>query len=158
MRVYQNYGYPEKFINIVHQFHDGMFARVLDNGLYSHVFTVTNGVKQGCVLAPMLCSMMFSAMLTNAFNEDEHSIKVNYRIDVKFFNLKRLQAKTKVEGVLVHESLFADNCALNAGSEAEIQPSMDQFSDVCVNFGLIINIKKHRCSISFHHTIHTWNH
>ena len=72
------FGCPEKFINIACQFHDGMFAHVLDNGQRSHAFPVTSGVKQGCVLAPMLFSIMFSGMLSNAFNEDEHGIKVNY--------------------------------------------------------------------------------
>ena len=70
--------------------------------------------------APMLSSLIFSAMLTNAFAENERDIKVSYLTDGKFFNLKRLQAKTKVEGVLVHDFLFADDCVLNATSEAEM--------------------------------------
>ena len=85
---------------------------------------------------------MFSAMLTNDFHEDEYGIKVNYHTVGKFFNLKRLQAKTKVEGMLVHDFLFADDCALNAASEGEKQQSTDQFSAACDNFGLIINTKK----------------
>ena len=129
-------------MNIVGQFHDDMFTRVLDNRQISRAFLVTNGVKQACVLAPMLFSMMFSAMLTNAFNEDEHGIKVNYHTDGKFFNFKRLQAKTKVEGVLVHDFLFADDCALIAASEAEMQEIMHQFSATCANFGLTISNKK----------------
>ena len=32
-------------------------------------FPVTNGVKQGCVMAPTLFSMMFSAMLSDAFED-----------------------------------------------------------------------------------------
>ena len=76
---WSKFGCLEKFINIVHQFHDGMFAWVLGSGQHSHAFPVTNGVKQSCVLAPMLFNMMFSAMLSNAFNEDEHGIKVNYQ-------------------------------------------------------------------------------
>ena len=47
--------------------------------------------------------------------------------------MKRLQAKTKVEGVLVHDILFADDYALNAASEAEMQQSMDQFFAACAN-------------------------
>ena len=62
-----------------------------------------------------------TAFRFNAFNENEHGIKVNYCTDGKFFNLKRLQAKTKVEGVLVHDFVFADDCALSAASEAEMQ-------------------------------------
>ena len=81
-------------------------------------------------------------MFSNAFSADEHGIKVNYHTDGNFFNLKRLQAKTKVEEVLVHDFLFADDCALNEASEAEMQQSTDQFSAACANFGLIINTKK----------------
>ena len=44
---------------------DNLF-QVLDNGEESEPFPVTNGVKQGCVLA----SNMFSAMLTDAFNKE----------------------------------------------------------------------------------------
>ena len=33
---------------------------------------MTNGVKQGCVLAPTLFSMMFSTMLTDAFQDGDN--------------------------------------------------------------------------------------
>ena len=54
---------------MVWQFHDGMQARVQNDGEYSEPFPVTNGVKQGCVMSPTLFSMMFSAMLTDAFQD-----------------------------------------------------------------------------------------
>ncbi|XP_076069732.1 uncharacterized protein LOC143041608 [Oratosquilla oratoria] len=60
---------PTMFISMVQQFHDGMYARVQNDGEYAQVFPVGNGVKQGCVLAPTLFSMMFTAMLTDAFRE-----------------------------------------------------------------------------------------
>ncbi|XP_051827634.1 uncharacterized protein LOC127544824 [Antechinus flavipes] len=44
--------------------------------------------------------MIFSAMLSNSYNEDKHHIKVSYLTDDKFFCLKRLQTKTKVEEML----------------------------------------------------------
>ena len=43
---------------------------------FSDSFPVTNGVKQGCVLAPALFSMMFSAMLTAAFQDGENGIPI----------------------------------------------------------------------------------
>lgn len=61
------FGCPVKVIAMVRQFHDGMNARVRDEGEYSEPFPVTNGVKQGCMLAHTLFSMVFSAMLTDAF-------------------------------------------------------------------------------------------
>ncbi|BFZ17197.1 hypothetical protein BsWGS_20236 [Bradybaena similaris] len=66
---------------MVRQFHDGMSARVQDNGVCSESFNVTNGVKQGCILAPTLFSMMFAAMLTEAFNDTNAGVKVQYRSD-----------------------------------------------------------------------------
>ena len=57
----------QKFINMVRLFHEGMEARVKDNGDLCEPFPITNGVTQGCVLAPTLFSMLFSAMLTDAF-------------------------------------------------------------------------------------------
>ena len=42
----------------------------------------------------------------------------------------------------MHDFLFAEDCALNAASEAEMQQSVDQFSAAFANFGLIINTKK----------------
>ena len=42
----------------------------------------------------------------------------------------------------MHDFLFADDCALNAASEAEMQQSMDQFSAACAHLGLTINTKK----------------
>ena len=114
-------------------------------------------LKQGCVLPPMLFSMMFSAMLSNVFNEDEHGIKVINLTDGKFFNLKKLQAKSKVEGVLVRDFLFSGDCALSAASVVGMQQTMDQFTTAGANFGLITP-RKHRCSVSHHHTIHMWNH
>ena len=142
-RIMGKYGCPSKFISIVRQFHDGMEARVLENGDASDAFPVTNGVKQGCVLAPTLFSMMFSAMLSDAFAGDEEScMRIRYRIDGSLFNLRRFQAKTKVKEDVVRDLLFADDCALNAASEANMQQSMDSFSTACNNFGLTISTKK----------------
>ena len=72
---------------MVRQFHDGMKANVFDDGESSGSFLVTDGVKQGCVLAPTLFSMMFYS---------DPGIDIRYRTDGKFFNLRRLQAKTKI--------------------------------------------------------------
>ena len=60
-KIMAKFGCPAKFIAMVRQFHDGMLARVQNDGDFSDPFPVTNGVKQGCVLASILFSIMFSA-------------------------------------------------------------------------------------------------
>ncbi|VDL93498.1 unnamed protein product [Schistocephalus solidus] len=47
-KVMQKFGCPERFTHMVRQLHDGMTARITDNGMVSEAFAVTNGVKQRC--------------------------------------------------------------------------------------------------------------
>ena len=89
-KIMAKFGCPTKFIAMVRQFYDGMLAWVQTDGAFSDPFPVTIGVKQGCVLAPTLFSMMFSAMLTAAFQDGDNGIPIRYRFEGKLFNLKRL--------------------------------------------------------------------
>ena len=89
------FGCPPRFI--VRQFHDSMQARVQNDGEFSEPFEVTNGVKQGCVMAPTLFSMMFSTMLMVAFHDSDAGFPSRCRFDGNIFNLRKLQAKTKVQ-------------------------------------------------------------
>ena len=116
--------------------------QVQDNGETFEPFPVSNGIKKDCILAPTLFSVMFSAMLSDAFRDGDVGINFRYRTDGRLFNLRRLQAKTKVNTDILRDFLFADDCALNASSEADMQRSVDKFSIACTNFGLTISIKK----------------
>ena len=49
--------------------------------------------QQGCVMAQTLFSMMFSAMLTDVFQDCDTDFSIRYRFDAKLFDLRRLQAK-----------------------------------------------------------------
>ena len=87
------FGCPAKFIAMLRQLHDDMLARVQNDGEFSDPFPVTkNRVKQICVLASTLFSMMISAMLTDAFQDGDNGIPIMYRFDGKILNLRKLQA------------------------------------------------------------------
>ena len=131
------FGCPPKFIALVSSLHDGMLVQVLNDGQSSDAFPVTNGV-----LAPTLFSILFTTVLSDAFSEDEDSIKLYFCSDGNLFNLRRLQAWTKVNITSMHDLLFADDCALNVSSEAGLQQSMNKFSSACYTFGLTISTQK----------------
>ncbi|BHF78810.1 hypothetical protein SprV_0602192500 [Sparganum proliferum] len=141
-KIMRKFGCPERFIEMVRQLQDGMMARVTDNGAVSEAFAVTNGVKQGCVLAPTLFSLMFSFMLMDAYRDERPGIRIAYRTDGHLLNQRRLHFQSRVSTTAVHELLFADDCALSTTSEEEMQRSMDLFSAACKNFGLVINTQK----------------
>nr|VZI06720.1 unnamed protein product [Spirometra erinaceieuropaei] len=141
-KIMQKFGCPERFTQMVRQLHDGMMARVTDNRAVSEAFAVTNGVKQGCVLAPTLFSLMFSAMLMDAYRDERPGIRIAYRTDGHLLNQRRMHFQSRVSTTTVHEHLFADDCALNTTSEEKMQRSMDLFSAACEHFGLVINTQK----------------
>ncbi|VDM06376.1 unnamed protein product [Schistocephalus solidus] len=119
-----------------------MTARVTDSRTVSEVFAVTNGVKQGCVLAPTLFCLMFSAMLMDAYRDEQPGIRIAYRIEGHLLNIRRMQASTRVPSTTVHDLLFADECALNTATEEDMQRSMDLFTAGCADFGLTISTAK----------------
>ncbi|VDM05989.1 unnamed protein product, partial [Schistocephalus solidus] len=85
-KVMQKFGCPKRFTHMVSQLHDGMTARVTDSGTVSKASAVTNGVKQGCVLAPTLLSLMFSAMMMDAYCDKQPGIRIAYRTDGHLLN------------------------------------------------------------------------
>ncbi|BHF69132.1 hypothetical protein SprV_0301217400 [Sparganum proliferum] len=119
-----------------------MMARVTDNGAVSEAFAVTNGGEQGCVLAPTLFSLMFSAMLTDVYRDERSGIRIAYRTDGHLLNQRRMHFQPRISTTAINEFLFADDCALNTTSEEEVHRSMDLFSAACENFGLVINTQK----------------
>ena len=94
--------------------------------MVNYPFPATNEFKQGCVLASTLFSTMFSAMLTDAFQDDDSDIPIRYRFDGKLFNLRRLQAKSKVQSEVLDEFLFADDIVKGAPKEEKMQKDVDQ--------------------------------
>ena len=86
--------------------------------------------------------MMFSAMLTDAFQDGDNGIPIWYRFDGKLFNIRRLQAKSKVQTEVLDEFLFADDMAKGAPTEEKMQKGVDQVSDSCDSYDLTISIKK----------------
>lgn len=78
---------------------------------------------------PQLYFMVFHVILTEAFQGfDNQRIKISYRTEARLCNHRRLQASTKTRETKISNLTFADDCALAAMSECDMQPGMDKFS------------------------------
>lgn len=141
-QLLRKYGCPEKFTRMIESLHTGMTAKIKEAGETSDSFPVSNGVKQGCVLAPTLFSIFLSAMLEEAFGELEDGVYIQSRLDADLFNVSHFKAKTKTAQILVRELLFADDSALVAHTPEQMQHVINAFSTASKKFGLQINIKK----------------
>ena len=73
--VLARFGVPQNMISVIRQFHDGMRACVrLDDRVCSRWFAVEKGLRQRCVLAPLLFNIVFAAVINVAstrFKADE---------------------------------------------------------------------------------------
>ncbi|BHF63324.1 hypothetical protein SprV_0200631600 [Sparganum proliferum] len=135
-KIMKKSGCPERFTQIVRQLHDGMMARDKES------YALTNGVKQDCILAPTLFTLMFSAMLMDAYCEERPGIRIAYRTDRHLVNHRGMHFQSRVYTTTYHELIFADDCALSTTSKEDMQKSMDPLSAASENFGLIIYTEK----------------
>ena len=143
-QVMKRLGCPSKFLTMIMELHEGQMGQVRLGNDLSQPFSICNGVKQGCVLAPTLFSVFFSMMLSHAFQDldDEDAVYIRYRLDGNLFNLRRLKSHTKTLQVLVRELLFADDAALVAHTETALQRLVSCFADSAHLFGLEVSLKK----------------
>ena len=72
----------------------------------------------------------------------DNGIPIRYHFDGKLFNLRWLQAKSKVQTEVLDEFLFADDMAKGAPTEEKIQKGVHRVSDSCDSYDLTISIKK----------------
>nr|VZI38275.1 unnamed protein product [Spirometra erinaceieuropaei] len=138
----QKFGCSQRLTQMVRLLHGGMMAQVKDNGDISEAFAVTNGVEQVNIIAPTLFSLIFSAMLMDAYWDERPGIRIACRMNGHLLNQRRMHFQLRASTTTVHELLFADVCTLNTTSKADMQSSMDLFSAACENLRLAINTEK----------------
>src|ERR1044072_9099973 len=135
-KVLRKFGCTEKFTKILQSLHDGMLGRVSIDGTLSEHFPITNGVRQGCIAGPILFNLFYAAMLDDATRDTPCGISIRFRCSGKLFNLSRMRASSKVLHDVVQELLYADDCALEAHSQQDIQLICDSFAHSAARYGL----------------------
>ena len=140
-RVHPKIGCPPKLPSMIESFHTDTKGTVQFNGSSSEPFEIRCGVKQGCVLAPTLFGIFFGLLLKHAFDKTTEGMYLRTRSEDRLFNLARLRAKTKLREVLIRDMLFADDAAVVAHAQEELQWLVDCFSqseeDECPRTGYI---------------------
>jgi len=61
-QILRKFGCPPAFFTILQEFHNGVKAKVATGGRESDLFDVLVGVKQGCVLAPVIFTLFLVAV------------------------------------------------------------------------------------------------
>ncbi|XP_076069799.1 uncharacterized protein LOC143041678 [Oratosquilla oratoria] len=129
---------------IIRAFHDGMIAHVCMGGNISNSFSVTVGVKQGCVLAPTLFNIYLAVVTLLARYESDvnDSIAVNYHLDGNLLYPQRLKAKTKARTSYVFDMQYPDDAAYPAPNLQSLQRNLDTVNSIYSAGGLVLNASK----------------
>ena len=131
-------------IAIQQQFHTGMCAQIVMAGSQSSSFPAEVGVKQGCVLAPIIFNLLLVA-ITLASHHDllsSYCVGIEYRLYGGLFNLRRLKAKTKTSSAMIFALQYGVDAAFLRLTVDGLQHSLDVMSEAYLRVGLMINTTK----------------
>jgi hypothetical protein len=147
-------GLPQELIELIRAFHDGTQACVRFEGEDSASFSVNQGLRQGCVLAPLLFNLFFAAVLEVARKRilaDETAandlVKVktcmsSHPWDVKTRNSAKPEDIEKLSLAELWSMLYADDAGIVSKSEAGLTSMMNIIVQATSQFGLTVSEDK----------------
>ena len=88
-------GCPQKLLNLIRSLHTGMMATFVYENEESEAFAINNGVKQGCVPAPVLFNIYFSYVIRNAFQGNDEGVYLKLDMMVDYYISPDLDQRPK---------------------------------------------------------------
>ena len=153
--VLARFGVPPRMIRVIRMFHDGMRARVqLDDGDFSAWFNVCQGLRQGCVLSPLLFNILFAAVIIVVLQRfAENPLIVSDLDDAPKGEDGRLVKEKRLEMArrAVWGMLYADDAGVVSTSPRGLTRMMGVIVVACQELGLTVSEKKTEA-------MHLWSH
>ncbi|CAH1249934.1 Hypp8727 [Branchiostoma lanceolatum] len=137
----RRFGCSNHFTELVQALHDGMTGRVVTKNTISDPFSITTGLKQGCVLAPTLFSLYLGAMI-HELPDTASGIQLRCRMDGGLFNTGRLRARRLSTMFNVRELQYADDNATPVDTVDALHATVSAFDGAYSRFGLTSNVGK----------------
>ena len=122
-KILRAYGVPDMFINIFRRLYEGCAYCVKTEEGYTEFFTVETGVRQGCILSPMLFILTIDYVMRKSMNRQDFGI---------MWDTKRRLADLD----------FADDLALIAENPQILQEMTSSLEKNAAKVGLRINSEK----------------
>ena len=136
---------PQMIAAVIRQFHDGMRACVRpDDGVCSDWFEVEQGLRQGCVLSPILFDIFFAAVLNvvlQRFSEDPAILAELVYLKEPSTSIEPEPAMDYVRRA-VWGMLYADDACIVSRSPQGLAKMMEVIVEVCRAFALTVSAKK----------------
>ena len=126
----------------------------LDDGACSEWFLVNHGLRQGCVLSPLLFNIFFTAVLDVAMSRcmndaraRDSMVTIRSRFDTSPLCNKSRQGKTRADRDAIVRNLlrcmlYADDAGIVSRSAEGLSAMMSHIVITCQEFGLVVSETK----------------
>ena len=118
-----HYGVPNKIVSIIRKLYEGFSCQVIHNGRLSDEFEISSGVRQGCLLSPLLFLVVLDWVTRTAYANSGKGIQ--WTLMSKLEDLD-----------------FADDLALLTHRLRDMQDKITALSDTAKQVGLKISKEK----------------
>lgn len=115
-------GLDGKDLRIIRNLYEEQVATIRVDDEDTDAVAIRRGVRQGCVLSPLLFNIYSEAVISMALTDLEAGIKIN--------------------GTIVNNLRYADDTVLMAASEQDLQEILNRVNEHSERAGLSINISK----------------
>ena len=143
--VLARFSVPHNMISVIRQLHDGMRACVrLDDRVCSRWFAVERGLRQGCVLAPLLFNTFFAAVSLHVFQggQRRHGRFGTPREKRRAGGRGEATTGESVVATPLWGMLYADDAGVVSQSPEQLRKMMGVIEVVCAAFGIIVSEAK----------------
>ncbi len=137
--VLQKYGIPPVLVKLIQSLHDDMIAEVTVDGGTTPEIKVTNGLRQGCTIAPTLFNMYFNLVMEAwRCRCEPFGVEILYKCGGKLVG----ERTRRPSRVAVTELQFADDAAEVTSTREEIERAAHVLEEVTAEWGLTVSLSK----------------
>lgn len=122
IEILQTIGLDTKDIRIIKNLYWNQSAVLKINDVLAENLTIQRGVRQGCILSPLLFNLYSEQIFKEAINEIDSGIKVN--------------------GKYINNIRYADDTTVIADSPEDLQTLLNRINEASLRAGLKMNAKK----------------
>ena len=122
-KILRHYGIPQKLVQVMKNLYENFECRVIHNNELTEPFSVETGVRQGCILSPILFSLAIDWLMKRVTEEQRRGIQWTLLSSLEDLD-------------------YADDIALMSHRHQDIHQKTESLSDIASTIGLKVNKKK----------------